>query len=191
MFWANVKSTVVAKRVVPDAERETTATPSIVHPPHVQPEHVPTTPHTPKRIHHVTQHMPDHTTHRPHRATHHQRRTTTTTTTTEMPKSVHHSKLDPNEKLDEKELAVLYKNELEIVKTRGGHRDDEADRVQNGRSHKNENFHPAAHSLINQSTSQDERGTVYGVTEVDSSVLHQFSKLTTFPFLVLFDNPRR
>ncbi|OQV18507.1 hypothetical protein BV898_07516 [Hypsibius exemplaris] len=88
----------------------------------------------PKRIHHVTQHISSHTTHRPHRATHHPRRTTTSSTTKDpVTKTVHHVKLDPDEKyLEEKEVASLIsKNELETVKQRGGHRDDETDRVQN------------------------------------------------------------
>ena len=49
-------------------------------------------------------------------------------------KGGHHQKVDPNEKyLSEKEAAeLLLKNELDTMKTRGGHRDDETDDVQNG-----------------------------------------------------------
>ncbi|OQV18506.1 hypothetical protein BV898_07515 [Hypsibius exemplaris] len=55
------------------------------------------------------------------------------TTKDPVTKTVHHVKLDPDEKyLEEKEVASLIsKNELETVKQRGGHRDDETDRVQN------------------------------------------------------------
>ena len=152
-FWANVKSSIVTRRLVHhEADREI-----FVYPPTTTTEqpatHVPlyhqtmaTLPpaivtHSPKRIHHVTIEPKTTSAHHHHRASHHPRRTTTTTPTTTTtllattPLDLLSKYHIPEDKiLEDQELAsIIAKNELEALK-RAGLTDDQSADVQNGKS---------------------------------------------------------
>ncbi|XP_055340284.1 uncharacterized protein LOC129589516 [Paramacrobiotus metropolitanus] len=141
-YWTNVRSAIVSRRFVPEAEAP---------PP---PPPVPVTTHAPKRIQHITHTILHHVTtplvHHAHKVSHHPRRTTphrtTTTSTTAVPVTTADivqleldKYMEEKKYIEEKErnalmekAAAKHQDNEENVQNDGSNPDSQAAKVRNG-----------------------------------------------------------